>query len=221
MLNGDPGLCRLDGDLGCICDKEPAQNGPCGEILNPQCEPEDCKMLNGDPGQCRLDGDLGCICDKEPAQNGPCGEILNPKCEPEDCKMLNGDPGLCRLDGDLGCICDKEPAQNGPCGDILNPRCEPAECQLLDGSWGDCKRVDSTCSCEPRAATCTSNKNCLRSELCILEIGVCKGTGLCKVRPTTCSKLLAPVCGCDDQTYRNPCEAAKAGVNIVSLVACE
>lgn len=65
---------------------------------------------------------------------------------------------------------------------------------------------------------------CLEDELCVpLFAGTCPGpmaVGFCTLRPTTCDSSRALVCGCDDQTYENWCEAAKAGVTAEFDGAC-
>lgn len=42
----------------------------------------------------------------------------------------------------------------------------------------------------------------------------------CQARPTTCPGTGSPVCGCDQVTYPNACEAAAAGVSIALQGPC-
>jgi Kazal-type serine protease inhibitor domain len=51
--------------------------------------------------------------------------------------------------------------------------------------------------------------------------GAADAPGTCAVKPTVCTKELAPVCGCGDQTFQNKCMAALAGVSVVSTGACK
>jgi hypothetical protein len=44
--------------------------------------------------------------------------------------------------------------------------------------------------------------------------------GVCAAKPQVCSDLFAPVCGCDDHTYPNACNAAAVGVAVVHDGAC-
>jgi hypothetical protein len=276
MANGDAGKCRLDSDLGCICDKEPVVEEPCGEVLNPQCDPDECKTLDGNAGRCKADADLGCSCQEIFIEN-PCSRLLNPQCKPEACTLPDGTDGRCTTLALGRCGCDAVVVEN-PCGNLLNPKCAPEECRLANGTVGLCKRSDGLCNCasevsacrvdadcladpwevdcvghwdcvegacaavcgkpcgdgtcDPEAGesadtcaedcnACTTNQDCLRGEWCSLEIGECKGSGTCEIRPTQCPKLLAPVCGCDDQTYNNACFAAEAGVNVALMGACK
>src|SRR5690606_19008803 len=46
-------------------------------------------------------------------------------------------------------------------------------------------------------------------------------TGTCETMPEVCTRQYDPVCGCDDQTYGNACEAHAAGVSVASLGECE
>ena len=50
--------------------------------------------------------------------------------------------------------------------------------------------------------------------------GAADMSGTCAPVPEVCMHLVDPVCGCDDKTYNNSCDAAKAGVSMVAKGAC-
>jgi hypothetical protein len=51
--------------------------------------------------------------------------------------------------------------------------------------------------------------------------GAADQTGTCEAVPEACTAILQPVCGCDDRTYGNACEANRAGVSVASEGACD
>lgn len=56
---------------------------------------------------------------------------------------------------------------------------------------------------------CSENYDCKVGELCVKNIGDCAGWGHCEKLPEGCDDMYDPVCGCDDVTYSNICEAQK------------
>ncbi len=67
-------------------------------------------------------------------------------------------------------------------------------------------------------ATCASNASCAATSYC--EGTGCGTTGTCTPRPSTCTGLYAPVCGCDGITYPNACSASAAGQRVATTGAC-
>lgn len=72
-------------------------------------------------------------------------------------------------------------------------------------------------------ATCSSSAECAKDEFCSIADGACltaKSVGFCKPRPSSCTKILQPVCGCDGLNYDNACEATKQGSPVANTGVC-
>lgn len=68
-------------------------------------------------------------------------------------------------------------------------------------------------------------KSCGLNEFCdydtSAQCGAADQTGVCAKTPGVCADIYAPVCGCDDKTYGNECEANRAGVSVAKAGSCE
>lgn len=62
---------------------------------------------------------------------------------------------------------------------------------------------------------CYDNSQCESSEFCNFS------SNSCEIRPDVCPEIYAPVCGFDNKTYGNTCEANAAGANVAYEGECE
>jgi hypothetical protein len=66
-------------------------------------------------------------------------------------------------------------------------------------------------------ATCPPDQYCdFPDNLC----GAADGSGVCTPKPTGCSDIYQPTCGCDGQVHPSPCDAASAGSDQNDLGGC-
>lgn len=67
---------------------------------------------------------------------------------------------------------------------------------------------------------CVDNNDCQVTFFCAKAPGRCLSVGMCIERPEACIDIWDPVCGCDDLTYGNSCEAAAVGINVAYAGEC-
>jgi hypothetical protein len=74
--------------------------------------------------------------------------------------------------------------------------------------------VDTSESALGSGRVCSTNSDCSAGRYCRFVPGSCGAPGKCTVRPSRCTMIYQPVCGCDGLTYGSSCVAAGAGVSI-------
>ncbi len=120
------------------------------------------------------------------------------------------------------------------CGDATGTCTKtPTTCKPLIGKVCGCDGAVYPNSCYAHMgrtnyegiAECTSDKTCTKDTDCIGRYLYCRKdgcalTGQCSDIPKTCEDASLTVCGCDDVTYKNVCQAAKAGASVATMGKC-
>ena len=124
------------------------------------------------------------------------------------------EPGLCSAD-DKG-VGTKEPST---CPGTSAPVCGCDGTTYDNACLADAAgvSVQHAGACETQAACGgTAGATCAADQFCKRDEGACAADaqGVCTGLPVTCPSALAPVCGCDGQTYSNSCFADVAGVAV-------
>ncbi len=74
----------------------------------------------------------------------------------------------------------------------------------------------------PPSPSCGA-KGCAEGMYCALgaDCGASDPTGVCRPLEKDCNDIYLPVCGCDQKTYGNACDAASRGVSVAHDGTCE
>jgi hypothetical protein len=119
--------------------------------------------------------------------------------------------------------CDLECPDNQHC-ELVPVTCIRAPCpaqpQCVAASGGSAGGGAMGATCGTRGAgPCADGQYCMfpASANC----GRADAPGRCQPKPGVCTFELNPVCGCDGETYSNPCAAASAGVSVEGEGECE
>jgi Kazal-type serine protease inhibitor domain len=79
---------------------------------------------------------------------------------------------------------------------------------------------------QPAGEACggLAGEGCVKGTYCDYPPGALCGaadqTGTCQPKPEACDDVYDPVCGCDDRTYGNECEANARGVSVLHAGSC-
>ena len=121
-------------------------------------------------------------------------------------------PQVCFAVVDPVCGCDGKTYGNG---------CKANAAGTAVAKKGACEPTKP----EPRSCGGFAGLTCGAGEFCDYELahmcGAADHLGTCKRQPDACIALFDPVCGCDNNTYSNSCQANAAGVAVAREGACQ
>ena len=181
----------------CFCDAECANFGDCCSDYVEECEAPTAQSCGGLAG---LTCDAGTYCHFELEQTCGAADHLG-TCLPV--------PELCVEVFFPVCGCD---------GQTYSNSCFAAMAGVSVASEGECGGTAEQ-SCGGFLGLV-----CDEGEFCDWEpdqrCGAADHLGTCEVRPQVCPAVVDPVCGCDNQTYNNGCEANRAGVSVAASGPC-
>lgn len=153
------------------------------------------------PDACTADENPVCGCD---------GKTYSNACAAASASMNIAAEGSCEGSCETSADCTGQVCDAGTCVDACTTNEECGEDFCTEGICGAAVTV------------CNETSACSVGDFCYLGTQDACGSadGMCQTIPEVCTAEVAPVCGCDNVTYINPCAAAAAGSNVASLGEC-
>ncbi len=196
-----------------------------GVLLVPAggCEPVE--LLCADGVDEDGDGERDCAdpdCGGRPCDDG------DPCTRGETCAagVCGGGADACVTECGNGEVEEGEGCDDGGESEGCDADCTPAECGdgVVNATAGEgCDDAGGSAVCTAGCAPVRCwgwDADCGPAAFCARAAGACDGAGTCAWRPEDCPPVVAPVCGCDGETWDSDCLAAQAGTGVDLEGAC-
>ncbi|MSP90328.1 MAG: hypothetical protein EXR79_00755 [Myxococcales bacterium] len=199
---GGAGKCAVQGQVCplvfkpvCGCDSKSYGNA-CQAAVAGQNVKAEGACPTGGGGPCTVGGAVAC------QANEYCKASLANACGGAGTCALK--PTICQPPNATVCGCDGKHYASG---------CSAAVAGVNVAKTGTCPLAGQPCS--------IGGVPCYQGYWCKgAAANTCSGVGTCAVTPSSCAATLAPVCGCNDKSYLNVCEATKALMNTKAATPC-